>query len=348
MPDPKEEQSHFSYWQEYLNKLKEKKTNKERYVVIQKLVGRAERRMKLIRKLKKLGAISQRINLLSKLRPIISLDAKNIRIQEETVEILRELNLNEIAKINKYINNKAQSAIVVIIGCKQRLRKLETAIKATKEKNNQISVIGVIANAKKADWKIDFDEKFGIIELPCRDTYEALPEKLVWLCLALKIVGCEHTLLKVDDDIKSINNKLLSRICVELDKEDYIAAGSPISINSPLEIDRGWHLGKCSDKVNQIPYEGLGPTMWMSGGAGYLIKAKGLEDIGAFGLHSWNFVKSQIYEDLTISWILESCENPIKWIDDWQNSGIKNERTDELSSGMVFQKKSEDRRNREK
>ena len=95
-------------------------------------------------------------------------------------------------------------------------------------------------------------------------------------------------------------------------------------------------MGKSNGKRNWQAFEGLGPKIWMSGGAGYLLAPKAVQTVGEFALHSWKFIESQVYEDLTITWIVESCCGKINWLETFDRTGIINERSQDIMSGSKY------------
>mgnify|MGYP001296597189 CR=1 FL=1 len=309
--------------------------------VVLRLVKRAERRVYIFDLLKKLSIKRPPINLLSELRPVLSLEPSNEKLKAITKRYLNDLNNKDVGQL-RLETTRRDEPILLVIGCKKYQRKLKKAVKHLRENYGE-AVFGVIGNKSMKDWMIRYDRARGIITLPCRDGYEALTEKIVLACLVLNIANRKASILKVDDDIKNVDRRKVKRLNEEVTLNGNKAAGSPISVKSPLNVDRGWHLGKSEGKKNIEPFQGIGPKIWMSGGAGYLMRSDAAKTVGEFGLHSWEFIKSQIYEDLTVSWIIESCSGEIQWIEDIGVAGIMNERTQDIMSGIRYHKKEEAR-----
>ena len=327
-------------WDRQLTRLEVSGKQKARDQVLRQIVRRARRRTWWFKLIRNTVIRTPPINLLTRLRPILSLNPTNQALLNAGKKLLQCLNEESIKSLENWISSNSKKALVVVIGCKRKKKELKAALNQLRKKESEIDIIGVIGNSKQQDWLFKFDTRNGILELPCRDTYEGLPEKVIWTCLAINLTN-ERGIFKVDDDTKEVNPKKLSELEKLLKTQSKHAAVSQIKVETPLQIDRGWHLGRCNGKVNKMPFEGLGPKLWMSGGAGYMVTGEGVNMLGDFCLHSWNFIQNQIYEDLTVSWILQSNGKRIHWVDDWQSIGSVNERTRELQTGRRFQRRSE-------
>ena len=306
--------------------------------VVKGLVQRARRRLWIFLVLERMGMHNPPINLLSQLRPVLASHPTDENLIKATRLYLQGLNKKTIEEFRRYSKGR-EGPIVMITGCRKYYKKLTKSAKILRQQEEGLTVLGIIGTTFGTDWKIKFDKLNGILELPCQDGYEALPEKIIWGCLAVELCIKGASILKVDDDTKSIEADNIRQLKRKVIAEGNKAAGSPISIKMPLQIDRGWHLGKSSGPKNWQPYEGLGPKIWMSGGAGYLLTSEAVETAGNFALHSWNFVESQIYEDLLISWIVQSCCGKISWIEDFKTTGIRNERSEDIISGSRYHRK---------
>jgi len=328
-----------------LRAMKEHQYIDQKRQVVLRLIKRAERRVFLFDLLKKLRIRRPHLNLLSELRPLLSLEPSNEKLKAITKKYLSDLNRDTMARL-RHETSRANEPILLVIGCRKYRRKLRTAVKHLRENYGGV-VFGIMANKSMKDWKIRYDEAGWIITLPCKDGYEALTEKIVWACLAINMANRTASILKVDDDIKSVDKIKAKKLNEEVIANGNKAAGSPISVKSPLNVDRGWHLGKSKGKKNIEPFQGIGPKIWMSGGAGYLMTPDAAETVGEFGLHSWEFVKAQTYEDLTVSWIVESCSGNIQWLEDVGVAGIMNERTQDIMSGIRYHKTEEVRGERQ-
>ena len=300
------------------------------------MIRRAKRRIFWFRLFQKSKIEKPPINLLSTLRPLLALHPTDQKLLETVKELLRQVNKKSLKDFQDWLTSSRETPLVVVIGCKKRREALKCTLKQLRRSQKQLDVIGVVANNTQADWKLKFNTKEGILEVPCRDSYEGLPEKVIWTHLSV-VLGREQAIFKIDDDTKAIQPEKILELNEMLEIQKKHAAGTQISVNTPLEIDRGWHLGRCSGTDNKKPFEGLGPKLWISGGAGYLVAREGVKTLADFGLHSWNFVEGQIYEDLTVSWIMQSNNRRIHWIKNWQEIGATNERTLQLKSGRRFQ-----------
>ena len=68
----------------------------------------------------------------------------------------------------------------------------------------------------------------------------------------------------------------------------------------------------------------------MSGGAGYLLQKQAVSELANFALHSWEYIKNELYEDLAVSQILQSCGKSIYWVNNCEELGLRNERINEI------------------
>ncbi|MCB4411509.1 hypothetical protein [Synechococcus sp. MU1611] len=307
--------------------------NKKR--VLARLTARARRRLWAFAILKSLGIHGHNLNLLQSLRPVLALYPTDKELVNETRKYLRRLNRKSLEKFRNSLKGKG-NLIIMVVGCIKNEKQLRNTIGRIRQAQTKFSVVGIVGSKNKADWKIKYDNKYGILQLPCSDGYEGLTEKIIWGCLAIELGKGGTTVVKVDEDTKSIDSRKIETLRNQMILEGAKAAGSPISVETPLQIDRGWHLGKSKGKSNWQPYEGIGPKIWMSGGAGYLLMPEAVQTVGDFALHSWQFVKSQIYEDLTISWIVDSCCGKIHWIEQLEKMGIENERSRDIMEGSTY------------
>ena len=326
-------------WDEVLGGIdtEKKSQDKKKNRVIKKLKKQARKRLWVFSLLNNLDYQSHNLQLLKKIRPLQALYPSDKALIDETKNYLRRLNRKAIEEFKENRDGKS-NIIIMIIGCKKYINKLRNTIKKIKDEQCNYCVVGIVGEPNKADWKIDYDKKYGIFELPCSDGYEGLTEKVIWGCFAMELIRKDAMLVKADDDITSIEGKKIEELIGLMKAKDAKAAGSPISVKTPLQIDRGWHLGKSSGKKNWQAFEGIGPTCWMSGGAGYILMPDAVRTIGEFTLHSWRFIQSQIYEDLTVSWIIQSCCGKIHWIENKKKLGIKNERAEDIMAGMRYHK----------
>ena len=269
------------------------------------------------------------INMLGAIRPLLALKPLDDELQKSGKEILREWNsveLNKLADISKV----SDDAVIVVIGCRTRYKKLLNTVNRLTEQRHGFKVIGIIGKGRGPDWAIKTNRKNGILTVPCRDSYEALPEKILWMCLAINLLDSSLAIIKVDDDTKAVRGEKIKRLLKTTLLQGNDAAGLPISIASPLAVDRGWHIGKSNGKHNWTAFQGLAPKRWMSGGAGYLLQKQAVSELANFALHSWEYIKNELYEDLAVSHILQSCGKSIYWVNNCEELGLRNERINEI------------------
>lgn len=140
--------------------------------------------------------------------------------------------------------------------------------------------------------KDSFDEEKKILNLNCNDSYIGLPEKVMkafhYLISDERFKNYTH-FCKLDDDMKVIKR-------FENISDDYIGAvhygdGS-----------RNWHMGRCGNFWDRVPYLGNFEP-WCMGGFGYIVSRTALEKI----LPNFNYL-DHIYEDVYIGLLMKSIE----------------------------------------
>lgn len=137
--------------------------------------------------------------------------------------------------------------------------------------------------------KDSYDEEKKIINLNCNDSYIGLPEKVMktfhYLLSDDRFKDYTH-FCKLDDDMKVIKK-------FDTLKEDYIGN---VHFN---EGSRQWHMGRCGNFWDRVPYLGEF-TPWCMGGFGYVVSRNALEKITP----NYNYI-DHIYEDLYIGLMLK-------------------------------------------
>lgn len=267
------------------------------------------------------------INVLADLRRLYSVEPKSEEIKGAIYQYVRNNNSKSYGKLEQYIENKC--VLVCIIGCNKRKKLLSEAIHRVVSSEYDGKVIGIIGSKRMCDWQIEFDDKSGILYLPCGDDYENLTDKVTSMCLAINILNDKISIIKVDEDVKLIESKV-NELIESMRQGEYEAAGVKIEVESILDIDRIWHIGKTRMR-NIGAYQGIGTKRWLSGGAGYILKDEAVGLMSEFNLHSKEYIDREIYEDLAISSILNTCERKIYWVERIDELGIHNERTVEIS-----------------
>lgn len=137
-----------------------------------------------------------------------------------------------------------------------------------------------------------FDDEKKILNLNCNDSYIGLPEKVMktfhYLINDNRFKDYTH-FCKLDDDMKVIKR-------FENLTDDYIGAvhygdGS-----------RQWHMGRCGNFWDKVPYLGNFEP-WCMGGFGYIISRFALEK----ALPNFNYL-DHIYEDVYIGLLMNSVK----------------------------------------
>ncbi len=125
--------------------------------------------------------------------------------------------------------------------------------------------------------------------LGCRDTYEALPEKVVMACRYLATLPFE-IFAKLDDDM------VVSVAATPTRAADGDYSGTVLR----TEGTRIWHQGKCTpgSPWNERRYEGAF-VPWCEGGSGYLLSKRAVQIVS--GIDTDGLGEVEIYEDLMVA-----------------------------------------------
>jgi|SaaInlV_165m_DNA_1040744.scaffolds.fasta_scaffold01411_6 hypothetical protein len=138
--------------------------------------------------------------------------------------------------------------------------------------------------------KNEYDEEKRILNLNCNDGYAGLPEKVMktfhFLISDDRFNKYTH-FCKLDDDMKV--TKRFENI-----EGDYL--GNVHYVDG----SRNWHMGRCGNFWDKVPYMGEF-TPWCMGGFGYVVSRNALEK----ALPNFNYL-DHIYEDLYIGILLKS------------------------------------------
>jgi hypothetical protein len=137
-----------------------------------------------------------------------------------------------------------------------------------------------------------FDEKKNILNLNCNDSYIGLPEKVMktfhYLINDIRFKDYTH-FCKLDDDMKVIKR-------FENLTDDYIG------YVHYGDGSRQWHMGRCGNFWDKVPYLGNFEP-WCMGGFGYIISRFALEK----ALPNFNYL-DHIYEDVYIGLLMKSVQ----------------------------------------
>lgn len=136
--------------------------------------------------------------------------------------------------------------------------------------------------------KDSYDEKTRILNLNCNDAYKGLPEKVMktFHFIVTDERFYKYTqFCKLDDDMQLVRK-------IENQLDDYCG------FVHYGDGNRNWHMGRCGNFWDQVPY--LGEFVpWCMGGYGYIISRNALEKITP----DFDYL-DHIYEDVYIGSIL--------------------------------------------
>lgn len=282
------------------------------------------------------------INVTSRLRPLLSLVPLNAKALESGQNLLRALNRHSLESLESQLTTKTAEGlsttipwIPVILGCRSRRQRAEACQQRFQHTHPWPRPLMLEGSARLPDWQVHYCPNTHRLTVPVDDSYAALPQKMLWLLLALALLRQPPSILKMDDDAQPGNFELLAGNLQRLNSHQTNAAvGYPIRVPSRLSLDRGWHLGKSSARGNRRVFNSLGAREWLSGGVGYLLSSKAVSQLGQYALHSWGFVESMLYEDVCVSMLLEAADLPVYWLKQPDQLGLQNERASEIGAGQ--------------
>jgi len=295
--------------------------------------------VQLLEALQRLGWAQPPVPVLDRLRPLISLAPLETQALEAGKNILRILNQRSINSLQEQLMaqqgaNSREPWVPVVVGCRHRRAQAEECQASFARTGNWPRPLLLEGNAHLPDWKLRYCPRAHRLIVPVDDTYSGLPRKMTMLLLALALLRKTPSILKMDDDSRPGSVERVAENLHRLQATQVAAAvGYPIRVASRLSLDRGWHLGKASARANCQVFSSLGTREWISGGVGYLLSEKAVRKLGDFGLHSWGFVESMLYEDVCVSMLLEAADLPVHWLTEPSQLGLLNERTCEIESG---------------
>lgn len=166
---------------------------------------------------------------------------------------------------------------------------------------NNVTLVG----CNDLDAGYHFDVETGVLTLPAFDFYENLSEKMAAAFKFLAFAGFDCPCLKVDDDIRCADSRLLADR-VRSFTSSYDCGGKLVSKTKEHGISRWWHAGKCSDSnLNQLPYTLIPPPAYVQGGFGYILSPKAVQILGKAAI----FLKDEFLiqrgtEDIAVSKVL--------------------------------------------
>lgn len=147
--------------------------------------------------------------------------------------------------------------------------------------------------------KDEYDDETNILKLNCNDLYVGLPEKVMktfhFLISDDRFKKYTH-FCKLDDDMKVIKR-------FESLSDDYLG------VVHRGDGNRTWHVGRCGNFWDKIPYLGVF-VPWCMGGFGYVVSRNALEK----SLPNFSYL-DHIYEDVYLAIVLKKSGFEPKNID---------------------------------
>lgn len=300
---------------------------------ILKLERRLLRRLATLSTLQGMGWEQPRLDLLKHLRPLLSLSPLDAPLLSSACCALANHNASELKKLQQYLATDGPA--IAIISCKSRhkqgLKALEGFLPWSHQGYGQPLLVS--GNPSLPDWAFRFCPQKHWLQLPCSDSYDGLPRKILTLMWVLALLPEPPAVLKIDDDGQPGDPRRLEALVQRLGCEQATAAGFPIVTQTALCLERAWHIGKSRGQANLQPFDSLGTQRWLSGGTGYLLNSNAVKLLGHFALHTWGFVQSMLYEDVCVSMLLTAGHGSWHWLEDPQDLGVYSERQQEIADG---------------
>lgn len=299
------------------------------------LQAKLQRRRQLLQLLQRAGwPVGWFPDLLTRLRPLLSLAPHHGALLAATRQELARLNRDQLTSLQQTLSGGGP--VLAIVGCRARLAHGQGAQQAFADWRRQGlgQPLLVTGNPQLADWQFRFCPRRHWLQLACRDSYEALPQKLLTLLWVLACLPQPPAVVKLDDDAQPADPTRLHTLLQQLGQTQPAAAGVQIITPDPLTLDRGWHIGKSAGPANRRVFDSLATECWLSGGTGYLLNGPAVRLLGEFALHSWGFVRSMLYEDVCVSMLLQAGHAKIHWLHDPHELGTGSERHQEIDAGL--------------
>ena len=163
-------------------------------------------------------------------------------------------------------------------------------------RGNIENCIDRITNMMKTDFVIvqggsvrdTYDEERRVVSLNCNDKYVGLPEKVI---KALNFLSTDERFseythfVKLDDDMRVV-------------KRFGNLTGDYLGNVHHVDGNRQWHIGRCGNFWDRIPYIGEFKP-WCMGGFGYVVSRSALEKV----LPNHDYL-DHIYEDVYIGLLM--------------------------------------------
>ncbi len=145
--------------------------------------------------------------------------------------------------------------------------------------------------------KDGYDENRKVINLNCNDGYAGLPEKVMksfhFILSDYRFSKYTH-IAKLDDDMKIVKR-------IDVVSGDYLG-----NVNYG-DGNRHWHIGRCGNFWDKIPYLGEFKP-WCMGGFGYIVSRGSIEKI----CPNFEYL-GHIYEDVYVGTLMDRIGiSPIK------------------------------------
>lgn len=221
------------------------------------------------------------------------------------------LSLNAFIMAHKIINGAAlaglreycRQKILVHISCSPRLHLAEDSMASFSHlPPDGYAQIIVVGSDEIPPLAYEFDAVSRVLTIGCSDNYESLPKKVFLTYFILSQVTGIEVVLKLDDDHRLRDQVQFEAFMEQVAANGIVFLGSKISVPTPLQNNRCWHMGKCeSEALNHRPVSILAPTMWLNGAEGYCLKRPALVRLALVFITCEDEIRHAIYEDLLVT-----------------------------------------------
>lgn len=205
--------------------------------------------------------------------------------------------------------------VVMHLSCEPRVARAQESVRsflpAEAEGISQLIIVGSATARCFA-----YDAASRVLTVPAPDTYEQLPAKMVAALVCLALLGHIEAVLKVDDDHRLQDLPELLRALRRVRSQVPVQMGRRTNIGVLGHHVRVWHFGKTADPaLSDLPFSLPGTTRWLNGANGYFLNRQALRLLLWSHVYFSEYIRVGLYEDMTISDLLERQGGRLKIFD---------------------------------
>ena len=216
----------------------------------------------------------------SRLRDLSSLFPANLAFLDFLTSLLFIADPSKCRSLQSYASGET---LVLYLSCAKNIKFAKKSA-ASFERSGYKSLI-VVGGISGYPNTLGFDFSNGVLSLPVPDDYEFLGSKMFYASLILSFFLNLRCVVKVDDDI-CLHDPLKFSIFAQ----SFMDSGSDVSgrmlSSNFTEQCHGWHINKCSsESYNNKGYQYPMPSVYPSGGFGYLLSRKAINSMASMYLN---------------------------------------------------------------